>query len=519
MLTFKYLLPLVYKFWFIEMLKKIFITCFITLLIAFIPNSYAKSSKQDSARVTNAQITPGALNGVAYSLNGNDYGYNQDQYFRPASTEKIITALAALIYLGPNYSIETQLKVEPSAIFEQKSLKVQNHTLYSDVEFEFRGDPSLKRAHLSSLISPLQKQGITTIHGNIYVNYGYFAGHDYASGWSWDDLSKCFTAPPSAIIIDNNCISIQLIGTRIGQKPTVRLPENLPIKVNVDDVEVVAPNEYYGGCELEVDRNSENNYVFSGCIPVQKPNQPLGLSLAIQDPNDWGVKIIEQLLRKANIKVTGSVIAVRKSVKEFKSYARYKSKPLSKLLYTCLHKSVNLIADSLAKTIGTVYYKRPANYYLATSAIYNILKKEKIDLGNATIIDGSGLSPHNYITPRQMLNILKYIQKNDSKLNLIKLLPVAGMNGTLAGRGSVMKAPLLKNVTAKTGTLNGVANLAGFMTTSTGKLAPFVYFMNNLSYDKRTRQRIESHRMAKPHCKHERMILEHIYDEKIITHE
>ena len=32
------------------------------------------------------------------------------------------------------------------------------------------------------------------------------------------------------------------------------------------------------------------------------------------------------------------------------------------------------IADSLAKTIGTVYYKRPANYYLATSAIYNILK-------------------------------------------------------------------------------------------------------------------------------------------------
>ena len=151
---------------------------------------------------------------------------------------------------------------------------------------------------------------------------------------------------------------------------------------------------------------------------------------------------------------------------------------------------------------------------MCSIAIRNILKKHDIYLGNATVIDGSGLSPHNLITPRQMLNVLEFIKLHNDEIHMIELLPVAGVSGTLGGRGSLMKAPLLKNVTAKTGTLDGVSNLAGFLKDNKGRTVPFVYFMNNLSYDEKTRQMIHAKRISKPHYPHERMILEAIYNER-----
>lgn len=483
-------------------------------------NATPMSSKaiKPIAQVRKAHLTDGALNGLAYALDDHkNYGYNLDNYFKPASTEKIITALAALLFLGPNYQIKTRLLVNEKAIDANNHLKVNKGVLHGDIEIEFRGDPTLTRTNIRELLNSLKQSGIHTINGNVYINYGYYAGHDYASGWSWDDLSKCFTAPPSAVIIDGNCTSVKLLATQLGSEVKVDIPAGMPISVDASALEIVTPQEYYGGCDIELDRDSRNVYRLSGCIPIQKKNAPLGLSLAIQDPNQWGIDIINRILVGLNIKVYGDIQAARKTNGNFVQYATYNSKPISTMLDKCLKRSINLYADSIAKTIGSEYYGRPANYYMSSIAIRNILKKHNIDIGNATIIDGSGLSAHNYITPRQMLNVLNYIKKNNDKLHLIELLPVAGVSGTLGGRGSVMKPPLLKNVTAKTGTLNGVSNLAGFITTNTGKLVPFVYFVNNLSYDEKTRQKIEAHSIAKPHYPHEKMVLESIYNEEIIT--
>lgn len=506
------------------MLKSVILILSIFLLIGNIthaaPQKHHKNKtiKDDTTYLT-SNIPQGALNGVAYSLHGNVFGYQMDEYFRPASTQKILTALAAMEYLGPDFHFETKLNVSSKSILSNKSLIVNNGVLDGDIEIAFQGDPTLKSYNLQNLISDsLVKAGVKKITGNIYLNYGYYSGHDYASGWSWDDLSKCFTAPPAAVIIDNNCISMKLTARTLGKTPIADVPEGLPIVVDTSNVETVSAQEYYGGCSLEVDRNTQNVYILSGCIPLQKGNaKPLGLSLAIQDPNTWGKDIIAKIIKKLDISIGGKIISVRKTQGVFTNYARYYSIPLKKIIATCLKRSNNLYADSIAKTIGSVYYKRPANYFMSVQAIRNILKKKGIELGNSTTIDGSGLSPHNYITPRQMLNVLSYIKKHDSRLNFISLLPVAGVSGTMSARGSVMKEPLLKNVAAKTGTLNGVANLAGFLTSKNGEIIPFVYFMNNLSYNEKTRKLLEAHKITKPQYKHERKILEMIYHEKIIT--
>ncbi len=473
------------------------------------------SAHADEISEINAKMPSGASNGVAYSYDdmATVYGQNADIYFRPASTQKVITALAGLLYLGPNYQIKTRLLVNNKSISSDNRLLIKNGVLDGDVELEFRGDPQLKRTDVKNLLDTLKKAGVSRINGALYLNYGYFNGHDYAEGWSWDDLSKCFTAPPASIIIDGNCTSIQLHAPTLGGKVTATIPPKTPITVDTSELEVVTASEFYGGCTLDLQRDSHNVYRFSGCIPVQK-KEALGLSVAIQDPNEWGQKIVSGLISDLGITVTGGVKLTRKSPGVQIQYASYLSQPLHVMLKRCLLKSVNIIADSVAKTIGTVYYNRPANYYMSSIAIRNILKKHDVYLGNATIIDGSGLSPHNLITPRQMLGVLEYIKLHNSEIHLMELLPVAGVSGTLGGRGSLMKAPLLKNVTAKTGTLDGVSNLAGFLKDSKGNTVPFVYFMNNLSYDEKTRQMLQARRISRPHYPHERMILEAIYNNR-----
>ncbi len=113
-----------------------------------------------------------------------------------------------------------------------------------------------------------------------------------------------------------------------------------------------------------------------------------------------------------------------------------------------------------------------------------------------------------------MLEVLDFIARNDAQLQLIAKLPVAGMSGTLGSRGSVQMPPLVKNVTAKTGTLQNVSNLAGFMTTASGQRKAFVVMVNGLTFPPKVRQALKAHRIASPHYKFERAVLEQIYREQ-----
>ena len=69
---------------------------------------------------------------------------------------------------------------------------------------------------------------------------------------------------------------------------------------------------------------------------------------------------------------------------------------------------------------------------------------------------------------------------------------------------------------AKTGTLQNVSNLAGYVRSKSGKLIPFVMFTNAITYTERTRDLVKFRRMASPHLNYERYVLEHIYNEEVM---
>ncbi len=466
-----------------------------------------------------AQPLEGAQIAVAYQLPGSDqiYGLNNDIYFHPASTQKLVTALAATIFLGHDYTLKTRLQLQQSAMTADGKPRLgDDGSLRSDVTVRFTGDPTLTINSYRKLLETLHSLGIKKIEGDVLLDISRIGTPIRAQGWNWSDIPNCFTAPASAVILNRNCTFIELTNQGPGSMAQPRIPAGLPLNVKSDAV-AVRNNDYGGDCELEINLYQGNSYHLTGCVPADNNGKPFPLSLDVADPVAWGIAWTQKIINGMGIVLTGNVKASRIPAHDSVTIAEISSKPMGDLIEYMLLHSNNLYADAIAKNTAAEYYSLPATYARTARALRSILSQyADIDLSHAYIVDGSGLSAHNLLTANQLLQILSYIKAHDDSLKLIDKLPVSGKKGSLHWRASTINEPLKLNVIAKTGTLQNVSNLAGFVRTKSGALAPFVMFTNSITYSERTRDLVRFRRIASPHQGYERYVLENIYAEKIM---
>ena len=394
--------------------------------------------------------------------------YHGQTFMLPASTQKVFTALAAKLALGDSFQFQTALLTNGD---------IQNGQLNGDLIVRFTGDPDLTSGQLFNLLSELKKQNISKITGNLILDTSVFTGHDRGSGWIWNDLTMCFNAPPAAVNIDNNCFYVDIDANQSpGESVKFNVPSQYPIQVFGQVY--VADKDEAPYCQLDALVHDNNRYQVKGCLARQA--KPFGLSFAVQDPNAFAAAIIQRQLKRLNIEFNGQVQQPYRQ-QQGQVLAQHFSKPLPDLIKKMMKKSDNQIADALFRTIAYQQYKRPASFQLGTLAMKSVLSQVGIKFGNSIIADGSGLSRHNLIAPQTMLQVLDYIAKNEETLHLLDSFPVAGVDGTLSGRGSLINPPLVKNVMAKTGALKGVYNLAGYLTNARGEKIAFVQFINGYS--------------------------------------
>lgn len=213
--------------------------------------------------------------------------YQDKQLTLPASTQKVVTALAALLQLGPDFRFATTL--EGGA--------VNNGTLNGDLTVRFSGDPTLSRQQLRSMIQSLKQQGVKKVSGGLVVDTSVFASHDKAPGWSWNDMTQCFSAPASAAIIDKNCFSVSLqTPKQAGSTATVQVASYYPVQVS-SQVKVYPRNAPEGRfCEFDVTAGENQRYSLTGCLTPQE--KPITLSFSIQDGSDYAAKVIKSELRQ-----------------------------------------------------------------------------------------------------------------------------------------------------------------------------------------------------------------------------
>ncbi|ODN30122.1 D-alanyl-D-alanine carboxypeptidase [Fervidobacterium thailandense] len=183
---------------------------------------------------------------------------------------------------------------------------------------------------------------------------------------------------------------------------------------------------------------------------------------------------VKQILTSYGIEVTGQVI-VGKLTSGYTEYISIKSAPLKSLVDVANKFSSNSYAEQIFRTVGLRLYNLGSTQN-SIRAMDNFVKRLFGESYSYRIVDGCGLSTYNLLTPYMVTQALVYAYKNHGGLDgFISTLALGGKEGTMEKRlGDIF-------VRAKTGTLQGVSNIAGIMRTKTGRLIAFCIMVNNFT--------------------------------------
>jgi D-alanyl-D-alanine carboxypeptidase/D-alanyl-D-alanine-endopeptidase (penicillin-binding protein 4) len=206
-----------------------------------------------------------------------------------------------------------------------------------------------------------------------------------------------------------------------------------------------------------------------GTVPAGGPYTIYG---ALPDPSLSCAVGFRDFLRKKNFSVPEEVELRTVDLTGARLVHLQRSVSLEKIIRTTNFRSMNLYADSLFKALT-----RGGSSVAAIARVKKHWEKQGVDLTGFVMHDGSGLSPRNVITPRQLVTILKKARVHESGDQFLNSLPVAGRSGSLGGfgKGTAMEG----RVWVKPGGLTGVRTYSGYFVNKSGREFVFAVMINN----------------------------------------
>lgn len=392
------------------------------------------------------------------------YTRNISQSMVPASTMKILTAEAALIYLGADYRFPTQLLTDAK--------EVRSGVLRGNLYVVLSGDPTLTYPDLLELMMTLRNHGISAVAGNVYIDNTAYDQSFYGPGWIGKDKSYCYAAPISASIINHNCLSFQVAPAKLSGAPARVVTSSKYFTPAIKN-NVVTKSSRVRSCSLRLSSSPNSIISVDGCL--SKSQFSSGVSYVVTDVPEYNRQLFKSVLSRMSISVYGSV-TFASAPEGLSIVGTHTSEPLPVLITEMLKKSDNVIAGALFKKLGQTYTRQPGSWQNGSLAVSQILSQRAgVNIAGMRILDGSGLSPNNLATPTQLMQVLEYAYHHDPiNDEFISALPISGVDGTLKHR----MANIIRRVRAKTGTISGVVSLAGYVTSSNKEPLAFVIMVN-----------------------------------------
>lgn len=392
------------------------------------------------------------------------YAYQDKKLYRPASIEKLITSVTALAELGEYYVFNTRVAYTGTI--------TQDSVLQGDLYVVGGFDPEFMDEDMNKLAEAVHNSGIRSIQGRLVADVSLTDSIYWGPGWSWDDTPESFQPYLSPLMLNRGCVNVTVIPGTKGKRP---------------QVEVVPESDYYTVCnlaksylpqegKLKVTRNwldNGNTIYISG-----NANYRCTKKLNMYASQDFFLHTFAYKLNKKRI----SVQAVSYGMCPDEATGLYTlSHPLTPVLKRALKKSDNLSAEALFYHLGIHHSdEKYVGYKDAQNVIYDFMKNEiGYNPDDYSIVDGSGVSLYNYISPALMMEYLKYAYSRAEIFRpLYEALPIAGVDGTLGNR--MKKGRAYRNVHAKTGTVTGVSSLAGYVKAGNGDMLAFVIINQNV---------------------------------------
>ena len=394
------------------------------------------------------------------------YRYQDEKLYRPASTLKIITSVTALARLGEGYTLDTHLL---------HSGKIENDTLKGNLYLKGGMDPLFMEEHMDSLVSAVVQSGIRCITDTLVADVSMIDSIYWGPGWSWDDAPYAFQPYLSPLMLNGGCVDITVLPTEKDSLPVIECsPASMFYQITN---QAVSHQEQAG--KLKITRNwaeHENTFVISGNVQRKTSS-----SLSIYPSQEHFLRIFIERLQKQGVSIGTVAYSDKKEPGDGLVTCFTIRRPLKAVLQEALKESNNLCAESLFFHLARQSSEEiPLDFEIGTEAVNGFMEKELgFNPSNYRIADGSGISLYNYVSPRLLLEYLKYAYYHrDVFLPFYDALPIAGIDGTLKYR--MKNTSACRNVRAKTGSVTGVSSLAGYVKAKNGHLLAFVIINQNV---------------------------------------
>lgn len=402
---------------------------------------------------------------------GNElFVHEADRGMSLASTTKLLTSAAALSTLGGGFRWRTSIHgAEPDA----------QGVVAGPLYVKGRGDPLLRADDLRALAADLVARGVRSADG-LVLDTSYFDGEVEPPHFAdQPNESAGFRAPVASLGVARSTVTVVVVAEPGGAASVHLEPDAGPmIKLINKGVVSVAK----GRTRLAVTgkpRGDVLELTVSGQIRWGEGSWEI--RKRVSDPARFAGEVLRRALLDAGVTLRTRALTLAATPPASKILAVHDSEPLTEVLRHMNKLSDNYLAESVLKTLGaqTRATPGPATWADGRAAVHAYLERIGMPPAGYRVDNGSGLFDASEVSARQVTTVLRAAYK-DYRVgpDLVASLPVGGVDGTLARRW--FRRPAAGRVRAKTGTLDKVVTLAGYVALDSGHPLAFAVLVNDI---------------------------------------
>jgi D-alanyl-D-alanine carboxypeptidase/D-alanyl-D-alanine-endopeptidase (penicillin-binding protein 4) len=395
------------------------------------------------------------------------FGYNPDIPLKAASLTKLATALAALKAWGPTHAFPTEIYCRPPDAAG---------TVRGDLTVKAYGDPTLVQEQLWLLVRELRQRGLRRIEGDLVFDGSHLDPALFPAGWRNVPNPKTYYAPLSPFALNYNIVAVKITpGPASGAAAVVATDPQSGHLLITNRARTGAAGSRASIAAYSRSSAEGLRITVTGTIPSTRHEAEVRY-FAIDDPaRNYQAAVLQQLT-DLGIQLDG---APRPGVAPpGPPYYRFQGRSLAWTLRLMNKFSNNFIADQLVRLLGADRIGPPGTTEKGIAIIRQILLDCGLDPLGFQLQDGSGLTYENRFSAAQMVRLLHYAYFDFRlRAEFTSSMGINGYEGSIDDR--MLGSQILGLVRAKTGHLNDVTNIAGYVASRDGEVMAFAILAND----------------------------------------
>lgn len=393
---------------------------------------------------------------------------NTGKPVNPASTMKLLTTYAGLELLGPAYTWKTEAYING---------ELKDGVLEGDLILKGYGDPDLTLERFQALIRALRNAGLREIRGNLIVDSHWFEDAAPDPGAFDGEPYRAYNAAPDAMLVNFKATQFTFRGDAASGKVLISADPTLPQLRIVNQLELrqVPCADWKDRLGYNIQKSGDTvTATFSGNYSIACGEKTLDLS--VLDNTAYVYALFSELWLEQGGTIHGS-FKPGETPATAKRLATINSPPLANVIRLINKYSNNVMARQTLLTIAAEKQGAPATIEKGVRSIHQWLTDKKLDFPELTLENGAGLSRQERISAQHLADLLLSAWRSPVMPELMSSLPITAVDGTLEKR--LKNSDVAGQAHLKTGSLDGVRAMAGYLLDREGRRWVVVFVVNH----------------------------------------